>query len=55
MMKFLIKYEKELLNLRGSKLGQTLHADKTGFHRFGHICQSCFKTSLPAWYTHFHN
>ena len=26
--------EKELLNL---KLGQILHADKTGFHRLGHI------------------
>ena len=41
MMKFLIKYyvRKELLNLKGSKLGQILRADyKTGFHRLGHIC-----------------
>ena len=29
--------EKELLNLKGSKLGQILHADKTGFRRLGHI------------------
>ena len=28
---------KELLNLKGSKFGQILHADKTGFHRLGHI------------------
>ena len=26
-----------LLNLKGSKLGQILHADKTGFRRLGHI------------------
>ena len=33
MMKFLIKYyvRKELLNLKGSKLGEILCADKTGF------------------------
>ena len=39
MMKFLIKYHvrKELLNLKGSKLGQILHAGKTGFHRLSHI------------------
>ena len=38
-MKFLIKYyvRKELLNLKGSKLGQILRADKTGFRRLGHI------------------
>ena len=38
MMKFLIKYyvRKELLNLKGSKLGQILHADKTDFCRLGH-------------------
>ena len=38
MMKFLIKYcyEKELLNLKGSKLGQILGANKTGFHRLSH-------------------
>ena len=29
-------YEKELLNLKGSKLGQILRADKTGFRRLGH-------------------
>ena len=29
--------EKELLNLKGSKLGQILRADKTGFRRLGHI------------------
>ena len=29
--------EKELLNLKVSKLGQILFADKTGFHRLGHI------------------
>ena len=29
--------EKELLNLKGSKLGQILCADKTGFRRLGHI------------------
>ena len=28
---------KKLLNLKGSKLGQILHADKTGFRRLGHI------------------
>ena len=39
MMKFLIKYyvRKELLNLKGSKLGQILRTDKTGFRRLGHI------------------
>ena len=33
MMKYLIKYyvRKELLNLKGSNLGQILRADKTGF------------------------
>ena len=33
MMKFLIKYyvRKKILNLKGSKLGQILCADKTGF------------------------
>ena len=39
MMKILIKYfvrKKELLNLKGSKLGQILREDKTGFHRLGH-------------------
>ena len=34
-------YDKVLLgkrlNLKGSKLGQILRADKTGFRRFGHI------------------
>ena len=25
------------LNLKGSKLGQILRADKTGFHRLDHI------------------
>ena len=32
MMKFLIKYyvRKEILNLKGSKLGQILRADKIG-------------------------
>ena len=36
---FLIKYyiRKKLLNLKDSKLGQILHADKTGFCRLGHI------------------
>ena len=29
--------ENELLNLKGSKLGQILRADKTGFRRLGHI------------------
>ena len=40
MMKFLIKYSvrKKLLNLKGSKLGQILRADKTGFCRLSHIC-----------------
>ena len=40
MMKFLIKYSvrKKLLNLKGSKLGQILRADKTGFRKLGHIC-----------------
>ena len=28
---------KELLNLKGSKLGQILRADKTGFRRLSHI------------------
>ena len=28
---------KELLNLKSSKLGQILRADKTGFRRLGHI------------------
>ena len=40
MMKFLIKYyvrKKELLNLKGSKLGQILCADKTGFRRLSYI------------------
>ena len=33
-------YEKELLNLQCSKLGQILCADKTGFRRLGHkLCQ----------------
>ena len=33
MMKYLIKYyvRKKLLNLKGSKLDQILHADKTDF------------------------
>ena len=31
---------KELLNLKGSKLGQILRADKTGFCRLGHIFYS---------------
>ena len=30
--------ENELLNLKGSKLGQILRADKTGFCRLSHIC-----------------
>ena len=30
-------YEKELLNLKCSKLGQILCANKTGFRRLGHI------------------
>ena len=33
--------EKELLNLKGSKLGQILCADKTGFRRLGYICTYC--------------
>ena len=40
MMKFFDKVlcqEKELLNLKGSKLGQILRADKTGFRRLDHI------------------
>ena len=40
MMKFLIKYyvrKKSYQNLKGSKLGQILCADKTGFRRLGHI------------------
>ena len=28
---------KELINLKGSKLGQILRADKTGFRRLDHI------------------
>ena len=37
MMKFLsTMLGKELLNLKGSKLGQILHADKTGFRTLGH-------------------
>ena len=37
MMKFLIKYyiKKELLNLKGLKLGEILHADKTGLRKLG--------------------
>ena len=40
MMKFkvLAMLEKELLNLKGSKLAQILCTDKTGFCRVGHIC-----------------
>ena len=36
MMNFLIKYYVRK-NLKGSKLGQILRADKTGFCRLGHI------------------
>ena len=42
--KFLIKYyvrKKKLLNLKDSKLGQILRADKTGFCRLGHIYICC--------------
>ena len=35
--------KKELLNLKGSKLGQILRADKTGFCRLGHILLFYFK------------
>ena len=35
--------KKELLNLKGSKLGQILRADKTGFRRLSHI--PCFLIS----------
>ena len=28
---------KRVINLKGSKLGQILHEDKTGFCRLGHI------------------
>ena len=34
--------EKELLNLKGSKLGQILRADKTGFRRLSHIRSALF-------------
>ena len=37
-----IMLEKELLNLKGSKLGQILSADKTGFCRFGHILSALY-------------
>ena len=30
----------DLLNLKGSKLGQILRADKTGFHTLGNISDS---------------
>ena len=33
---------KELSNLKGSKLGQILRADKIGFRRLGHIWVSIF-------------
>ena len=36
MMNFLIKYYVGK-NLKGSKLGQILRADKTGFYRLSHI------------------
>ena len=34
--------EKELLNLKGSKIGKILRADKTGFRRLDHIYDSTF-------------
>ena len=41
IMKCLIKHyvRKELLNLKGTKLGQISRADKTGFCRLGYICK----------------
>ena len=40
MVKFVLKYcsEKELLNLKDSKLTQNFYGNKTGFVRLGHIC-----------------
>ena len=38
-------YEKELLNLKGSKLGQILRADKTGFRRLVTYCDNRY--NLP--------
>ena len=48
MMKFLIKYyvRKKLLNLKCSKLGQILCADKAGFRRLGHICVLILHTKI---------
>ena len=35
--------------MKGSKLGQILHADKTGFHRLGHIYVTRIKTLVKNW------
>ena len=50
MMKFLIKYyvRKKLLNLKCSKLGQILRADKTGFCRLSHILGSQLNTIVAS-------
>ena len=47
-MKYYVR--KKLLNLKGSKLGQTLCAGKTGFRRLGHIFRAvpiCKITDIP--------
>ena len=42
--------EKELLNLKGSKLDQILRADKTGFHRLGHKLTNTYTVAIDNWF-----
>ena len=48
MMKFLMKYyvRKELLNLKGSKLGQILHADKQTWSHI--VCRKILEGQILA-------
>ena len=51
MVKFVLKYcvQKELLNLKDSKLTQNFYGNKTGFVRPGHIYRYILRTLTTAW------